>query len=55
MPQEQMIRPEDIAEAALLPFRMSQYACPSGGCSLFSFDRDVDSRKFLPVPAQVQC
>ena len=25
---ERLIRPEDIAEAALTPFRMSKYACP---------------------------
>ena len=28
-PSDQMIRPEDIAQAALLPFRMSRYAVPS--------------------------
>ncbi|CAL5223779.1 g6345 [Coccomyxa viridis] len=28
-PSDKMIRPEDIAEAALLPFRMSKFACPS--------------------------
>ena len=27
--QADMIQPEDIAEAALLPFRMSSMACPS--------------------------
>ncbi|EIE21852.1 NAD(P)-binding protein [Coccomyxa subellipsoidea C-169] len=27
--QDKMIRPEDIAQAALLPFRMSPYACPT--------------------------
>lgn len=29
VPQDKMIRPEDIAQAALLPFRMSPYACPT--------------------------
>ena len=28
-PQDKMIRPEDIAQAALLPFRMSPKACPT--------------------------
>lgn len=28
-PSDKMIRPEDIAEAALLPFRMSRLAVPS--------------------------
>ena len=28
-PSDKMIKPEDIAEAALLPFRMSKFACPS--------------------------
>ena len=28
-PSDQMIRPEDIAQAALLPFRMSRHAIPS--------------------------
>ena len=28
-PSDKMIRPEDIAEAALLPFRMSKFACPT--------------------------
>ena len=29
LPQDKMIRPEDIAEAALLPFRMSERAVPT--------------------------
>lgn len=29
MPRDKMIRPEDIAQAALLPFRMSDLACPT--------------------------
>ena len=28
-PSDKMIRPEDIAQAALLPFRMSRFAVPS--------------------------
>ena len=29
VPAEQMIRSQDVAEAALLPFRMTSKACPS--------------------------
>ena len=29
VPRDKMIRPEDIAQAALLPFRMSPLACPT--------------------------
>ena len=29
VPRDKMIRPEDIAQAALLPFRMSALACPT--------------------------
>lgn len=29
VPQEKMIRPEDIAEAAMLPFRLSDRAVPT--------------------------
>lgn len=28
-PAEEMIQPQDVAEAALLPFRMTSKACPS--------------------------
>ena len=32
---EQMILPEDIGEACLLPFRMSKSACPTGKKAFF--------------------
>ena len=37
MPPEEMIQPDDIAEACLLPFRMSKAACPTGEAAVCLF------------------